>query len=199
MEATQSVIDEANERMVAIILSAELPRGLRIAPMDLEAWNALAEPLLDEVLAERRYVAMTELYAPEVVERATVLEDAGGSSGVVHRFGIWEGDELVGAYRGRQTDAAVYHMTVSAIRPAWQRKGVYKALLNAVLEAAEDVGFLQVQSSHHADNNPILIAKLARGFVINGLTSKLRTGLMVTMVYRFSERARAQHRANVSS
>ncbi len=93
----------------------------------------------------------------------------------------------------------MYHMTVSAIRPEWQRKGIYTALLDSVLAAAEAVGFLQVQSSHHADNNPILIAKLSRGFVINGLTSSLRTGLMVTMVYRFSERARAQHRANVGA
>jgi GNAT superfamily N-acetyltransferase len=199
MGAGEEVIDEANARMDAIILKAELPRKLRIAAMDIEAWNALAEPLLTQVMGERRYVAMTELYAPEAVARATELQDAGGSSGVVHRYGIWEGETLVGAYRGRQGDAAVYHMTVSGVRPEWRRKGVYKALMDAVLDAAEAAGFLQVQSSHHADNNPILIAKLARGFVINGLSSSLRTGLMVTMVYRFSERARAQHRVNVSA
>ncbi len=193
------LIEEATAQMNAIIGRAALPEQLRIAPMEVEAWNALAEPLLDESLRDRRYVAMTELFAPEAVERATALEDAGGGSGVVHRFGIWDGDTLVGVYRGRQGDAAVYHMTVSAIRPEWRRKGVYAALLDAVLEAAEAVGFLQVQSSHHADNNPILIAKLARGFVISGLSQNLRTGWMVTLVYRFSERARAQHRGNVSA
>ena len=89
-------------------------------------------------------------------------------------------------------------MTVTALLPDWQRRGVYKAFLDAILKAAREVGFLQVESAHHADNNPILIAKLSHGFVINGLKVSLRTGLMVNLVYRFSEQARAQHRVTVS-
>jgi GNAT superfamily N-acetyltransferase len=166
--------------------------------MDVDAYHALAEPLLDEVFRERRFVPLSELFDREEMARANALDDA-SASGVVHRYGIWDGETLIGVYRGRQTDAAIYRMSVTAILPAWQRRGIYTALLDVVLEAARSVGFLQVESSHHADNNPVLIAKLAHGFVISGFEVSLRTGLMVTLVHRFSERARAQHRVNVSS
>jgi len=193
------VVATANAKMEEAILAAALPDQLRIAPMDLEAWNALAEPLLDEVLKQHRYVALTELYQEDEIARANALEDAGGASGVFHRYGLWDGGKLVGVYRGRQGDAAIYRMTVTAIQPEWRRRGVYSALLKAVLTGAASAGFLQVESTHHADNNPVLVAKLKEGFVITGLKVSLRTGLMVSLVYRFSERARAQHRASVSS
>ena len=89
-------------------------------------------------------------------------------------------------------------MSVTALAPAWRRRGVYGAFLGALLDACETAGFLEVVSRHHADNNAVLVPKLRAGFVIGGFEMSARHGLLVTLTYRFSQRARALYSRRVT-
>ncbi len=185
-------------RTDTILRSTELPGLLRLAPMDDAAWDSLAIPFVDRMLADHPFVEPPALFGEDEAERAEALDGLFTPARLHHRYGFWDGEQLVGIYRGRQGECGTYHMSLTALEESWRRRGVYRAFLPKVLEAAREVGFVEVISRHHADNNPVLIAKLREGFVITGFDASLRTGLMVCLAYRFAESARKQHRKLVT-
>ncbi|MBW2462132.1 MAG: hypothetical protein JRH11_10835 [Deltaproteobacteria bacterium] len=196
--AVPSTLADIEARSDAILRATELPSMLRLAPMDDAAWDALAMPFVDRILSDHPFVEPPALFGEVEAERAAALDGLITSARLHHRYGFWDGERLVGVYRGRQGEGGAYHMTVTALEESWQRRGVYRAFLPKVLEAAREVGFVEVVSRHHADNNPVLVAKLRQGFVITGFDANLRTGLMVCLAYRFADSARKQHRKLVA-
>lgn len=197
-EAVAPSLTDLEARTDAILRQAELPGTLRLAPMDDDAWQALALPFVDRVLADHPFVELPELHGEAAAARVDELDAMGAGTRLLHRYGFWDGERLVGVYRGRQEEGGAYQMSLTALESGWRRRGVYRAFLPQVLEAARTAGFVTVESRHHADNNPVLIAKLAAGFVITGFDANLRTGLMVCLSYRFTEGAREQHRKLVA-
>jgi GNAT superfamily N-acetyltransferase len=85
----------------------------------------------------------------------------------------------------------VYRMRNTVVAPAHRGRGIYRALVELVLEKARLMGYARVESVHRSDNNPILIAKLKAGFVISGMEMDARFGLLVRLVYPFSELERS--------
>ncbi|MCA0176435.1 MAG: GNAT family N-acetyltransferase [Proteobacteria bacterium] len=98
----------------------------------------------------------------------------------------WEGDTLVGWSCGWFERGRTYYMANSGVRPSHQRQGIYSALLNQVLAFARDSGAVLVRSQHSVLNNTVLIAKLAHGFHISGLSQSAQMGLLVELTCHLS-------------
>lgn len=99
------------------------------------------------------------------------------------RIGIYFKNQLVGFTFAFQSEGSNLHMAMSCVHPEHQRKGLYSELLRAVLEFSRQNGFQTVDSHHRATNNPVIIAKLRKGFVINGLTLSDIMGCLVELTY----------------
>lgn len=56
-------------------------------------------------------------------------------------------------------------------------------LLVSTLKILIEKGFSRICSSHHVNNNSIIVSKLKRGFVIEGTTLSEMAGAMVNLVY----------------
>ena len=109
--------------------------------------------------------------------------------------------EAIGVYTGYHAQGRLYWMFTSAVAPSHQRKGIYAALLNAVMGYGKAAGVSALLSQHRADNNPILIAKLKAGFLISsfkisgpGLTVELALPLRAGLeqAHRFRVKAETE-------
>lgn len=100
---------------------------------------------------------------------------------------IFKGDEFCGWFNGDQYNAETFYMRNSAILPNHRKKGLYTALLHAVLAKVKAMGFQIVLSRHTTVNNAIIIPKLKAGFVITALEVSDRFGTLVHLSYFFNE------------
>ncbi len=103
---------------------------------------------------------------------------------------IFKGDEFCGWCNGDQYNVETYYMRNSAIVPAHRGKGLYKALMNEVLERVGKMGFQIVLSRHVATNNSIIIPKLKAGFVITAMELSDRFGTLVHLSYFYNQMRR---------
>ncbi len=78
----------------------------------------------------------------------------------VLRVGAFDGEELVGLSYGRHAGDSTFNMSISMVRPAYRRRGIYGELLRYVLARTKQDGFLKVISRHRATNNAVIIPKL---------------------------------------
>lgn len=174
-------MDELDERMRARIEAVALPAGVRLVRIPDDDWRAVSRPILARAFADRTWFEREQLH-DDAVRAATLPLVERERPLLRHRYGIDHGGQVVGVFEGHQRLEAIYEMNLTAIVPEWQRKGIYRALLPAVVEAAREAGFLAITSRHAADNNAILIAKLAEGFVIEGTAVSLSSGLQIRLV-----------------
>ncbi|MEZ4335517.1 MAG: GNAT family N-acetyltransferase [Sandaracinaceae bacterium] len=174
-------MDTLDEEMRARIEAVALPAGIRLVRIPDDDWHTASRSVLVRAFADRTWIERDQLHDEGVraatrplVERERLL--------LRHRYGLVHEGQLVGVYEGHQRLEAIYEMNITAIVPEHQRKGIYRALLRTVVEAARAAGFLAITSRHAADNNAILIPKLAEGFVIEGTIVSLSGGLQVRLV-----------------
>ncbi len=99
-------------------------------------------------------------------------------------------NEVIGWSFGFQKDAEDFYMVNSAVLPEYRNIGVYKKLLNMMIEKAKDDGFQIVSSIHHASNNAILIPKLKVGFKIVGMKLNPRFGTLLELHFYTNEKVR---------
>ncbi len=104
-----------------------------------------------------------------------------------------EGGDLVGVVRGSQRLRADWHMSISAIKPAFQGLGIYTELLGRLLPIFREAGFRRVVSRHHADNSSVLVPKLKAGFIISGVEISPKRGLMVELCCPLGDGLRAAY------
>jgi hypothetical protein len=118
------------------------------------------------------------LYAAE--ERARIA-DLGAVFGepLAHAILFERAGEVVGTYWGQQEPYGRYYMVNSIFRADVRRRGLYRAMLPRVVEAARAAGFAEVYSRHRADNNAVLVPKLQGGFSIAAFEVAPRFGLLV--------------------
>jgi GNAT superfamily N-acetyltransferase len=104
-------------------------------------------------------------------QKAERLTDARGGQPLVDRWLIREqsGEGIVAVYRGEQVDGHTYATSHASVHPAFRRRGIYRALIERVLESTRELGFASVISGHAPGNNPAIIAKLSAGFRIDRL------------------------------
>lgn len=109
-------------------------------------------------------------------------------------FGLYdEQGTFVGWTRGRPCSIHEFTMNNSAVFPDHRRRGLYTAMLNAVLERVRAEGYHFVTSRHHANNNAVLIPKLKAGFVIRGMRISDQYGVIVELIYYLHEVRRKVH------
>ena len=102
------------------------------------------------------------------------------------RLGVYKGEEFCGWFCGEQQTAESFYMRNTAIYPDHRRKGLYTALLDAVIERVKAEGFQYIYSRHCTTNNAIIIPKLKRGFKITSLEVSDRFGTLVHLSYYFN-------------
>lgn len=103
---------------------------------------------------------------------------------------IFKDDEFCGWFTGDQYSSDTFYMRNSAILPGHRRKGLYTALMYAVMEKVKEMGFQIILSRHTTVNNDIIIPKLKAGFVITALEVSDRFGTLVHLSYFFNETRR---------
>lgn len=194
---TDAIEDGIDARMRAILERAPLPDGVRLERVADADWRALTRPFLKVAFADRTWIDRDRLH-DEAARAATEPLVARERELLRHRYALRHGKALVGVYEGWQRPEAIYEMNLTALAPEWRRRGIYRALLRAVIDACRAAGFLAIESRHAADNNPILIAKLREGFVIDGTLVSLGSGLQVRLMLYLHESGRARFRGATS-
>jgi ribosomal protein S18 acetylase RimI-like enzyme len=94
----------------------------------------------------------------------------------------WDGEQLIGWSWGFQKNAIEFYMCNSAVIPEYRRQGIYTKLIEQIVKRAQDDGFQEITSKHHADNNAVIIPKLKLDFVIQGFEVNPRFGVLVNLV-----------------
>ena len=101
--------------------------------------------------------------------RAEILAGSRGGETLADRWLIRDGDRVAAVYRGEQLDGYTYMTAHAAVHPGYRRRGIYRAVIERVLETTRELGFTSVVSTHAPGNNPAIIAKLSLGFRIDRL------------------------------
>lgn len=177
--------DEHRERVDAIMC---LPIGnLTVARIDAEAfWDAVDVPFR-VALPREVFFLRSGLATPEQQAAMRERRDLLKPTRVADAFLVREGQKLVAAFLGWQSDEVTYYMQTSAVHPDFRRQGLYSELARRVIEYTKASGFLRVTSNHAPSNNPVIIAKLKLGFRITSLEMDAEAGPSLWLCYFHSE------------
>lgn len=185
--------DEARARFEAATaahLTGPLTAEVRMEPVATAAWFSAHATLWGSANDRAPTLDVGRLASAEEAAALAGL-DAIVAGGLEHRLLLRAGDEVVGAYWGQQQTFGRYYMVFSVVHPAWQRRGLYRALLARVMAATAASGFREISSRHRVDNNAVIIPKLQAGFTIAGFEVAPRYGLLVHLRYYPSAAMRA--------
>lgn len=153
-------------------------------PFEREAFDKLWRLVFDPLQHESEAWAQV-LQAEQATRDALALPPAAAQP-PVQRVGVYLGDELIGWTSGWTERGHVFYMGSSGVHPAHRRQGIYTALLQRVIEQARAQGAVAVRSQHSVLNHAILLAKLAHGFQISGLTTSAQMGTLVELTLHLS-------------
>jgi GNAT superfamily N-acetyltransferase len=152
----------ARERAVAPLPGGYLIETLDDDPGYWAAWEA----------AFGREGFPPEMYFARGAEHERLgrrLAEARGGDPLVDRWLVRDGERVVAVYRGEQIDGHTYSTSHASVHPGYRRRGIYRTLIERVLEMTRELGFASVISNHAPGNNPAIIAKLSLGFRIDRL------------------------------
>ena len=159
--------------------------------------QAFAQKYHDEVFHEPTAIGADRLFAGLDPEKCQILN--GDQSPRRYGFYLKLGDETIGWHLAQQQGGIVFSMEGSGIRPAYQGRGYYKRLLDAVVKLAREEGYAALVSTHAANNNRIIVPKLRYGFFIKGFEINPRYGLDVKLIYYCNEAQKQAHDIRVGS
>lgn len=105
------------------------------------------------------------------------------------RLVVFYREDIVGLTLGWQMGVSHsdFYMAISVIDKAFRLRGLYSQLLDKVLIITKKHGFSAVTSRHINTNNPVIIAKLKKGFIINGFEMDEVMGSLLKMTYYHNE------------
>ena len=163
--------------------TVRVPDGYEIRELESEGlwghWDLHAPGIFDEkaqIFRWREHVGAEEL------ERSRSLER--GLSGALRiNLGIFHGDTFVGWSWGIQQPGETFYMVNSAVLPEHRGKGLYRALMESMVERVTGLGFQLITSRHVACNNAVLVPKLKAGFQITGFEVSDSFGVLVNLTY----------------
>ncbi len=117
-------------------------------------------------------------------EKAKLKELNKEKSGGLTYFFVAEVDgEIAGWSWGRQDGPRTVYMVNSAVLEDFRRQGVYQSLLDHVVAFLVEKGVEKITSRHQCVNNPVIIPKLKKGFVIEGLEVTEIFGTLVNLAF----------------
>ena len=164
--------------------------------VNAQAWGPAWEELRAVCFPHgaNRPTKVERIYTPDEREGYARLLRSLAARPLRHHLLIRDGDgALVGVVRGSQRPGAEWHMSITAIKPAYQGRGLYSALLQRLIALMGGIGFRAITSRHHADNNAVLVPKLKAGFIISGFDLSPKRGLMVELCYPLADGLRAAY------
>jgi GNAT superfamily N-acetyltransferase len=133
---------------------------------------------------QRESAALAEVLS---FERQTMVGSETTTHSPMVRFGAYVDSELVGWSCGWVERGDCFYMANSGVIPSHQRRGIYSALLAAVLAHARDLGAQVVRSQHSVLNSRVIACKLRREFYIAGLSCSAQMGTLVELVHHISK------------
>jgi len=166
-----------------ILKSWDLDDGLKIVQVDELPEETFQSLVHDNLLATHPMIPWREDLSDAMQQKHRKLK-SGVESRFFLRLLVMDGEAIVGlALGGQQSESTEFYMGVSLVVEAYRRRGLYGKLLDIVLSLTSSMGFSAVKSRHINTNNPILIAKLKKGFIINGFELDETMGPLLRMVY----------------
>ena len=106
---------------------------------------------------------------------------------------IKDQNEVVAIFYGDHLTSNQLLMEHSVVSKKYRRQGVYSALLDLIMDYAKFLNVAEILSTHSPANNPIIIAKLKKGFVISGMEIEPKYGLNVNLRYYFDDDVKVAH------
>ena len=151
-------------------------------PYELRVVEKYAEPRFS-ALSREAFSFSPGLYLRDITEEPAEQRDARSQSmgGWRLRVGVYVDDALVGWSYGWQDHKDGFYMAQSAVLPEHRRRGLYRAMVDAIVAITRERGFFYVHSKHICTNRPILIAKMQAGFYITGMSMHPAWGVMALM------------------
>jgi hypothetical protein len=169
-----------------------------MTPIEVRLTDRFPEPEFS--VLQRRIFAELEQDS-DVMEPATRGQAAATAPGLQHspmvRWGAYENNTLVGWSYGWMERDNVFYMANSGVLPTHRRRGIYTALINAIVRHATIAGAWAIRSRHSVVNNPVLIAKLREGFTISGMSQSARMGTLVELTLHLSREREVVYRRRV--
>lgn len=132
------------------------------------------------------YFSQEDLYTQSEQEKLRILNAPSDRSALIDSFLIRDKDnsnKIVALYHGWQKCHDSYYMQTSFVHKDYRRKGIYSALVDRILEYTKFLGFCRVLSCHSPCNNPVLVAKLKKGFHIAGMDIDAAFGTNIWLCY----------------
>jgi len=171
------------DEALSILKIWDLDDGLKIVQVDEIPEETFQGLVHDNLLATHPTIPWRKDLSDAMQKKHRKLK-----SGVENRFFlrllVMDGETIVGMASGwQQSESTEFYMGISLVVEEYRRRGLYGQLLDVVLSVTSTMGFSAVKSSHINTNNPILIAKLKKGFIINGFELDETMGPLLKMVY----------------
>ncbi|APX12431.1 hypothetical protein BWR18_12645 [Tateyamaria omphalii] len=161
-----------------------------IRPMERDEFNRHFQEHVHAAFWEDGSYSLSDALSARELEQMTALQDRLGQPFEL-RLGAFDADNrFIGWSWARQETKQTLYMINSAVLPEFQRKGVYSALVSAVIAEAEAQGFQMIYSRHCATNNAVIIPKLKAGFVISKFELSDTHGVLVHLHYYTNETRR---------
>lgn len=164
--------------------------AISVRPCEPATWGETFASLQRECLPRGGGVDLSRLFSAEERERFGELNSTEPQGSLEHRVLFVDGDEVVGCYWGMQESYARYYMIATMIRASHRGRGVYAAFLARLVAIAKEMGFREIYSRHHPDNNAILVPKLKAGFIISSFEITHNFGLLVHLRYPIADALR---------
>lgn len=164
------------------MIPAVLPYGFELRKLSAEEFRPLFQEyrpkLFGETLAFRQHEALSE-------QEQSAQKNLQSKMGNLYELylALYYQGHLAGWSFGRQVDSEKFYMVNSAILPEHRLKGLYRTLLQVILQEATTEGFQIVYSRHVATNSAILIPKLKAGFLMTSFELSDIFGVLVHLSY----------------
>jgi len=96
---------------------------------------------------------------------------------------IRDKNKVIAIFHGYQKDHYTFDMVHSVVHEKYRNQGIYTALLERVIQFSKNMGHAMITSTHSPANNPILIAKLKKGFYLTAMEIDPRFGMNAKLTY----------------
>lgn len=154
-----------------------------IKPMDGPEFWPLIEKHSERIFDEAGLVFRLNQHLQES-EKAKLKElNKEKSGGLTYYFIAEVAGELAGWSWGRQDGPRTMYMVNSAVLESFRRQGVYQKLLDHVVNDLLEKGIEKITSRHQCVNNPVIIPKLKKGFIIEGFEVTEIFGTLVNLAF----------------
>lgn len=97
---------------------------------------------------------------------------------------VLQGEELAGWSWGHQDSPGSFRILNSMILPPHRRRGLYSRILQHMVDKYVDMGINQIWSQVGAINQPMIIAKLKKDFMITGVETAGDPGILLHLSYK---------------